>query len=177
MKDIMIDLETLATDTDCVVISIGACLFDTEKKIIPSTFYMAADVQEQLNRGRKISADTIKFWMDQSNAAQHVFKEKAKPMAEVLQTFTFWLNSLGPKKDRMVWGNGSTFDISMMENVLKMYGLERPWNYNGVMDLRTFKRFMGRGEPVPRPAVAHNALEDSKTQAQYVLDILTRCGL
>lgn len=173
MNDIMVDLETLDTEPTAVVISLGACLFDIEKKIIPSTFYMAAEVQEQMDRGRTISADTIKWWMGQNNAAQHVFKEKAKPMAEVLKTFVFWLNTVGGKKDRLVWGNGSTFDISMLENLFKMYGMERPWNYNGIMDLRTFKRFVGRGDKIPQPLIHHNALEDAKTQAQYVID---KCG-
>lgn len=172
--DIMIDLETLDTGSDCVVISIGACLFDIEKKTIPSTFYMAAEVQEQMTRGRKVSASTIKWWMGQDGAAKHVFNEKAKPMEEVLKTLTFWLNSLGGKKDRKVWGNGSSFDISILENAYKQYGLEVPWSYNSIMDLRTFKRFVGKGEAIPRPMVAHNALEDARTQATYVI---TKCGL
>lgn len=166
----MLDLETLSTSNDCVVISIGACLFDIEKRTILSTFYMACEVQEQLDRGRKVSASTIKFWMGQSSAAQHVFNEKAKPMEEVLKTLVFWLNSMGPKKDRRVWGNGSTFDISIMENLFDMYKIDRPWNYNSVMDLRTFKRFVGKGAQIPKPMVAHNALEDAKIQAQYVID-------
>jgi hypothetical protein len=173
MNDIMIDLETLDTEPTSVIISVGACLFDIEKKTIPSTFYMAAEIQEQMNQGRTMSADTIKFWMNQNAAAQHVFNEKAKPMAEVLKTFVFWLNSVGNKKDRKVWGNGSTFDISIMENLFTMYKIEKPWSYNAVMDLRTFKRFVGKGEQIPKPLIPHNALEDAKTQAQYVID---KCG-
>jgi 3' exoribonuclease, RNase T-like len=173
VKDIMIDFETLDTGSDCVVISLGACLFDIQKKSIPSTFYMAADVQEQLNKGRKVSADTIRWWMQQEGAAKHVFNEKAKPMDEVLKTFVYWLNSVSQKKERKIWGNGSTFDVSILENLLRMYNFEIPWNYNAVMDLRTFKRFVGKGDQIPKAKVAHHALEDAIVQAQYVID---KCG-
>ena len=68
-----------------------------------------------------------------------------------------------------VWGNGSTFDISIMENILNMYRIKLPWSYNGVMDLRTFRRFIARGATVENLGVAHNALDDAKSQAVFVI--------
>lgn len=168
MNDLMIDLETLGTDSDTPVISIGAVFFDIATKKLGGTFYMALDVNEQIARGRKPTGDTIRWWLGQSDAAKRVFHEKAKPAAEVLTIFNQWYAGTNPKA--YAWGNGSTFDISIMEHILKDYGLKTLWGYNRVMDLRTFKRFCAKGEQVKKSGVAHNALDDAVSQAQYVLD-------
>lgn len=169
-SDLMIDLETLGNTPDTPVISLGAVFFDTKNKVMGPTFYMALDVSEQIARGRKPTGDTIKWWMNQSGAAKRVFHEKAKPTIEVLTLFINWYKQINSKA--FVWGNGSTFDISIMENIFRDYGLKEPWTYNKAMDLRTFKRFKANGEQVRKSGVNHNALDDALSQAQYVLDNL-----
>ena len=164
----MIDLETLGTDPETPVISLGAVFFDVTTKQIGATFYMALDVTEQIRRGRKPTGDTIKWWMEQSDAAKRVFHEQAKPADEVLTIFANWYRANNPKA--FVWGNGSTFDISILNHMYKDYDLKLPWQFNKVMDLRTFKRFQGKNEQVKKSGVAHNALDDALSQAQYVLD-------
>lgn len=168
MDDIMIDLETLGTDPNTPVLSIGAVYFDLKTKQLGPTFYMALDVNEQIARGRKPTGDTIKWWIQQSADAKKVFAEATKPAKEVLEIFARWM--LINNKDAYVWGNGSTFDISIMEDLFKDYGLTRPWKYNRVMDMRTFKRFNNKGVMTKSIGVAHNALDDAKFQAQWVMD-------
>lgn len=169
MKDLMIDLETLGTTPATPVISLGCAFFDIETKTMGPTFYMALDVEEQIARGRKPTGSTIKWWMGQTDAAKRVFHEKAKPVAEVLTLFAQWYKQNYPK-GAYVWGNGSTFDISILEDMFRDYKLECPWGYNKAMDLRTFKRFKAKGEQVRKSGVNHNALDDALSQAQYVLD-------
>jgi hypothetical protein len=169
MKDLMIDLETLGSTPETPVISIGAAFFDIQTKKIGPTFYMALDVNEQIARGRKPTGDTIKWWLGQSDAAKRVFHEQAKPALVVLTTFIQWYKANNPK-GAFVWGNGSTFDISILENMFNDYKLEIPWGYNKAMDLRTFKRFRAGGEQVKKSGVNHNALDDAVSQAQYILD-------
>lgn len=173
MTDLMIDLETLGTDPETPVISLGAVFFNPETKQLGPTFYMALDVSEQIQRGRKPTGDTIKWWMGQTDAAKKVFHEKAKPAQDVLQLFVRWYkdNSTG-KRGSSVWGNGSTFDISIMENIFRDYGLGCPWSHYNVMDLRTFKRFVAKGKKVEKRGTNHNALDDAVSQAQYVMENL-----
>lgn len=174
MNDLMIDLETLGTNPDAPIISIGAVFFDIEKKVLGPTFYMALDVNEQIKRGRKVTGDTLKFWMGQSDAAKKVFHEQAKAVPQVLHTFSEWIKANNPKV--YVWGNGSTFDISMLENIYLMYEdvtsfkLAAPWGYNKIMDLRTFKRFKAPDKKVIVPGTAHNALDDAIGQANFVME-------
>ena len=169
MKDCMIDLETLGTTPQTPVISFGATFFDIENKKLGPTFYMVMEVNEQIDRGRKPTGDTLKWWMGQTGAAQRVFHEKAKPAAEVLTIFAQWYKANYPK-GAFVWGNGATFDISILEDMYRDYKIECPWAFNKIMDLRTFKRFQGKGEQIKKSGTEHNALDDAVSQAQYVLD-------
>ena len=67
-------------------------------------------------------------------------------------------------------GNGSTFDIFIMEHMFIDYGLIHPWGYSKIMDLRTFKRFVAKGKYVRKVGVAHNALDDAISQAKFVME-------
>ncbi len=170
--DIMIDLETLSTSTDCVVLSIGAVKFDIEKGELGETFYTTLHIQDQINQGRKISESTLRFWLDQD---REVFKQALQiPMGdaygasnkEILSVFSNFIGS-----DSKVWGNSSGFDINIMESLFATYGLKEPWKYSAAMDLRTFKRFLGDNDKIARPVGQHhNALSDAVNQAQFVLD-------
>lgn len=167
MTDLMIDLETLGTSSDAVVISIGAVFFDPAQGSLGVSFHLAFAIEDQIKLGREISADTLKWWMGQSDAAKKVFHEKATPTREVLTVFGQWIAA--NSKNAHVWGNGSSFDISILESLFCQYEIAIPWNYNKVMDLRTFKRFVGGGEAVKKSGTEHNALQDAINQANYVL--------
>ena len=169
MIDCMADLETLGTTPETPVVSLGAVFFDIATKTIGPTFYMIMEIDEQLSRGRRPTGSTLKWWFTQTDAAKRVFHEKAQPTKVVLETFALWYKSQY-SKGAFIWGNGSTFDISILENMYRDYGLPIPWGYNKVMDLRTFKRFEAGGAQIPNTGVAHNALDDAIAQAQYVMD-------
>lgn len=171
--DLMMDLETLGTKSDCPVISLGAVFFDIEKKLLGPSFYLPMDIQEQLDVGRKVDADTIKWWMQQEDAAQNVFKEKALPPRKVLELFTKFYKQHPKAK---VWGNGSTFDISIMESLFHSFKLKHPWHHYNVMDLRTFRRFVAGGAKVVKEGTDHNALDDSISQAKFVMEHYASVG-
>ncbi len=167
--DLMVDLETLGTSPQSPIISIGAVMFDLEQGILGGTFYMALKIDDQLEKGRKIDADTLKWWFSQSDAAKKVFHEKAQPTAHVLNTFTQWVKTNKGASKVYPWGNGATFDISLMDDIFRQYNIGSPWGFNTIMDLRTFKRFVANGAPLEGFGVAHNALDDAIKQAKYVI--------
>ena len=171
MHDLMIDFETLAQDPRSTVISIGAVFFDEKTGQLGPTFYMAFDVDEQIKRGRSINGETLRWWMNQSGAAKKVFNEKAKPAKEVLELFAKWVTANGSISKIKPWGNGSSFDISIIEDLFAMYGVKPPWLYYNVYDLRTFKRYIANGAKVDKSAgTDHNALDDAIAQAKFVIE-------
>lgn len=166
--DLMIDLETLGTNPDCPVISIGAVFFNTKDGLLEE-FYETLDVNIQIEEGRKATGDTIKWWMSQSNAAQIVFKEGAKDPVEVLKNFIKFCNTHG-KGSAKPWGNGSTFDVTIMEDLLNFYKLDIPWKFWNIRDLRTFKEEVYNGKDLKFNGVEHYALDDAKHQALLVIE-------
>lgn len=70
------------------------------------------------------------------------------------------------------WGNGSTFDITIIENLLRQYNVDPPWMFWNVMDLRTFRKYVAGGAKVVKLGVDHNALDDAVSQAMYVMEYI-----
>lgn len=171
MTDLMIDLETLGTAQDCVVLSIGGCFFDIPTQQLGLRFYGALQIQDQLNAKRTVTEDTIKWWMKQSPEARQVFETEGLPVIKALTEISAVIKKECPDKRKLkVWGNGSTFDISILENLFALCKLELPWNYSGVQDLRTFRRFVGGGDRIKPLGTKHNAADDAVSQAAYVLE-------
>lgn len=165
--DIMIDIETLSTENNAVVLSIGACAFNSNK--IESSFHHNLNMLEQVAKGRYISPHTCSFWNEQPVDKQKVIMEGAGfNNKAVLLQFIAYIDLYPEAK---VWGNGACFDIIILENLLKDYGLRIPWKFTNIMDLRTFRRMVAKNAKIPRdPAEHHDALKDALAQAKYVMD-------
>lgn len=165
----MIDIETLGVNEDAAVISIGACFFDTKTKEIGAKFSMNLKLDEQL-KNRTIDADTLKWWFTQSDAAKHVFNEEAVPSDVVCKMFAAWVLANAQLEDVRPWGNGATFDITIMENLLRQYNVDPPWMFKNVRDLRTFREYVADNAKVVNLGIDHNALDDAISQAKYVME-------
>lgn len=172
MKDLMIDLETLSTSPNAVVLSIGACFFDIETGEIGEKFYKVLDVEQQLDRGRVIDSSTLSWWMNQSKEAKSVFLQKSENVDAALKEFCRWATVTSNFQDMYVWGNGSTFDVTIMETLMKVSNVPLPWKFFNVMDLRTFRRFVANNQKVKKIGTNHNALDDAMSQAQFVCEIM-----
>lgn len=170
MQDLMLDFETIGQDPDTAVISLGAVFFNELTGELGPTFYMAFDIDSQLKAGRSVTGSTLKWWMSQSNAAKKVFNEKAEDPKQVLELFSKWVLAQTTISKVKPWGNGSTFDISIIEDMFRMYNVKCPWLYYNVFDLRTFKRYVANNAKVDKSdGVDHNALDDAIAQAKYVI--------
>lgn len=73
-KDVMLDIETLSTRNDALVLSIGAVRFDCIGKDGPwladERFFATPDLTEQLLMGRAVDQPTQKWWAKQPPEAQ-----------------------------------------------------------------------------------------------------------
>ena len=81
-------------------------------------------------------------------------------------------------KDCKVWGDGATFDISILEDAYLKYGIEIPWKSWNVRDCCTvpdmYKTKRGVFNKTVNRKGVHNALEDAKFQAQYITMVCNR---
>lgn len=165
---LMIDLETLGTDPDCPVISLGAVFFGKEG--LGETFEINLDTALQIDDGRRPSGDTIKWWMSQSDAAQKVFSEKSVDPKVALKKFKDFVVSNCDIKKVKPWGRGASFDIPILEDMFKQYRLEVPWLFWNIRCHRTFTEEVFSGKGIKREGVYHNALDDAIHQANIVIE-------
>jgi len=170
MNHLMIDLETLGTGVDSAFISIGAVFFDPETKEQGESFYRNVDWQSCIDEGRTIDVNTIKWWFKQSNEAREALLVEGQALPFVLNEFESFIKTNSKKP--IVWGNGSSFDISIMEHAYRNYINKCPWDFWNVRDVRTIKDLSQGKYIIPNfIGTKHNALADAKHQAEYVSEM------
>lgn len=167
MKNIMVDLETLGTSNNAVIISIGAVEFDVDSGVLGRELYMTIDPQSCVSAGLEIDASTVIWWMQQSDAARSAFRSPQWSLASALQYFSDWY----PADADALWGNGATFDNVLLSNAYRKTGLEQPWRYS---DDRCYRTLKSLRRDIKQEAVgtAHNALDDAKYQALHAIKLL-----
>lgn len=160
----MCDLETLATTADAVILSIGAVRFDLESgEIDDGGFYASISIDSNLDLKRRISEDTLIWWLKQGSAAQGVFHEPKQTLGMALTSFSDWLGD----RDCHMWSNGADFDLPMLAHAYTQLGMEVPWLFWNSNCFRTYKKLPGaKANMVSHAGVKHNALSDAHNQVQ-----------
>jgi hypothetical protein len=165
--DVMIDFETLSTDTKCQVLSIGLVAFDYTKTY--AELYIVFNIEEQHKMGRVASEDTKAWWGKQSAEARGVLVEASTCTRSVRKDLERVYDFIAKYDKVKVWGNGSGFDVNILEDLFKQVQIQIPWKFWDVRDLRTFVQFVGKEWGLPKNPTGHNALSDAKWQAQYII--------
>lgn len=169
MKNIMVDLETLGKGSNAVIVSIGAVQFDETG--LGATFYRNVQPKSCVDVGMSIDVDTVMWWMKQGDDARKALTLPGDPLFKVLCDFSDYARHCGSLDEVTLWGNGATFDNVILGNAYDLSGLARPWAFWNDRCHRTLKNLYP-GIQAPKPAVAHNALEDAKAQALHASRIL-----
>lgn len=199
---IMLDLETWGKRPGCDIRSIGAVVFDpTRKKVYHDewpepdrTFYVAADqkifdiddapgvynidhfwtgegyVKYPLTR----DPETVKWWSEQSEAAQAAFDNPVE-LREALGQFATWLSQY---EDIKLWANDPHFDVSILQAAYHAVGLDEPWHYRAPRSMKTVTDLAGlTRDDYCDYGDEHNALHDAIAQAMTVCKAYERLGL
>ena len=166
MNHLMIDLETLGTAADSVILSVGAVKFDLYSTDIDDRgFYGSISIDSNFDAGRRVSEDTLLWWLKQPAAAQAVFFENKLPLEQVLVDLSDWIGT----RDWIVWAKGPSFDIAMLEHAYKQFKMETPWEFWNARCVRTYMGLPdAKGIKAATEGVAHNALSDAYEQAKTI---------
>ncbi len=98
--------------------------------------------------------------------------DKEFPLIAVLHNlFAFLKNQV--IGEYCVWGNGATFDITLLENAYRQHNLSPYWNFRSIRDVRTIKMLELVDPNQFKPTVAHDALADANAQARFICASLT----
>ncbi len=162
---VMIDLETLGTRSNAAIVQIGMVAFSYEPGL--DTEGMKVNVDPG-NIRHPFSADwdTIKWWLTQDlDARVSITRTALSPniaAKAVIQFFTKYCNS-----NADVWACGSAFDLPILENLILSQGMQSPWKFWRVHDMRTIALAVPDLKRIT-PTVAHDARADAEAQAEFV---------
>ena len=166
----MIDLEGLATGPDTTILTIAAQAFDPfGKGFYEQSYYARVTLESQENR--VIDDNTIAWWATQpEHAREEAFGEQDRiPLDEALDGLgkLIW-------NSKMIWAQGPTYDMNILEHAYKSYNKPLPWKYYMVRDSRTV---FSLWPDQPIPPTSHHALEDCRRQIGMLQNTLTHLNV
>ena len=164
--NVMIDLETMSTESNAAICSIGAVKFTLEEGIV-DTFYCTVDAADCKSHGLVISADTIRWWSKQPKEVLESLRKNNLSLIDALTAFSKWYGT----QQYPTWACGSDFDNVIMENAYKSVEMKRPWSPWKNRCYRTMREVINIPE-APREGTYHNALDDATHQTHHLLKIL-----
>ncbi len=168
MQHLMIDLETLGVAANAPVLAIGAVFFDPNTGATGAEFDAAIDVADAMQYGR-ISGETFKWWMQQSDDARRKAIRGQHPAKAVFGKFHEFCLKHGDGVQP--WGNGASFDISILDYAFpRILEKPSPWKFWNVRDCRTIKALADGLVPYTgkMAGTAHAAIDDARHQVQWV---------
>jgi len=186
MKNIMLDLETMGTESNAAIVAIGACEFDPHGTGLfagyGTQFYVRVSLESSMAAGLTVSAGTILWWLQQSEAARkETFEGSVEGLKYAIERFEQFVGNISryQPRDVAVWGNGATFDNVIIRSAFKAVGLPVPWSFRNDKCYRTIKNLVPADKlpPWERTGTAHNALSDAITQALYLQKCYRVLGL
>ena len=175
---ISLDIETLSTHKDAVVLSIGASTISLNGAP-QGVFHCLVDAQEQIDAGRHVSFDTLVWWIQQSGEAQTAAMLGERLTVDMALTcLRTWIAQHG---DVPVWTKGPGFDGAILESLAEQNKIKPAWSYRNHRDVRTiedavhmskddllYERYYKVTASANVKGVAHNALDDAKQQGAVV---------
>lgn len=179
---VMVDLETMGKKHNAPIVAIGAVVFDPATGSIGESFYKVVCLESSVNWGAVIDPSTVIWWLKQSSEARSaIVNDDAIPLQDALLQFREFVsdNVAGGSKKAQVWGNGASFDNSILRSSYDCIAEDYPWEYWNDRDVRTIVE-LGQAisfDPkttIPFEGSRHNALADAIHQARYVSAIWQR---
>lgn len=185
--DIMVDLETLGTRQDAIVLEISAVEFNCHTGEIGEVFDAKLDIDEQVQYRRSLNRETLQWWFKQDEEARkNIFDEDVDiirfNIPWVLAEFSNFVercnNKCNSDSDRRVvklWGNGSLFDLGILQNMYEtcLPNMKLPWKFWAVNDVRTI---VDLNPDVKRnckfDGTPHCAVDDCKHEIKYLVETL-----
>lgn len=175
---VMVDLETLSTASNAVILSIGAAAFDPTQFEIYNTYEAHIDLMTTNLQVFDISPSTVAWWMseDRQDARAYYLKAEKTDLSTALWGFRTWLRDMeeaGEYTDTCVWGNGAPFDNVILRRAYELTNQDVPWKFRNDRCFRTLKSLVVV-EPPPEVEPKHAALSDAIWQAQYAQRIFDK---
>ena len=168
----MLDIETMSTAQDAVIVSIGAVRFDMATGEVDGSTYIKVDKQSCINYGLRVDSSTVDWWFKQNKEAQEQFltTEDRIPLYDALLKLSWFIN-----RQDYVWGNGINFDCAILRNAYKVCEIPLPWDHFKERDVRTLVHFKPEiKDSLKFEGAKHHPIADCLHQIKYCNKIYSK---
>lgn len=173
---LMLDIETMGKKPGAPVVSIGAVFFAPDTGETGGEFYQVISLESCMSFGAVPDASTILWWMKQSAEARSgILVDDAVGLVEALEMFDSFIadNAANGSRSVQLWGNGSSFDCTLIEAAFELADIPFPigrWNYRDVLTVVEMGKAVGLNcrYDIPFAGDQHHALADARHQVKYV---------
>jgi hypothetical protein len=170
----MIDLETLSTNPDAVILTVGGVKFDPYTQMKPyDELYFRVDVDSQTAMGRDVMQETMDWWAQQP---KEISEEALGDNDRInLDDMIKKINKFSVGVD-VFWCQGPLFDYAILQNIYRQMETPIPWQYWQIRDSRTLFSLVPKDYNEQRTGL-HNALQDCIFQAKKVQRVYKQLGI
>ena len=140
-KDIMVDLETMATGSNASIVQFGAVEFDRNTGLTGRRFKHNVSLESCIVAGLRVDGNTVEWWMTKpDNQRLNLYDPKPFLLGVVLVKFNEWLmDSPAGSANLHLWGRSPRFDIAILADAYKAMNLLVIWNFRNEMCVRTIE--------------------------------------
>lgn len=196
MRHVVIDLETLSTKEDAIILQVSAGLYNTddrEKDLFEAIDFVNYKLNAKLQTKRIVDKDTLDWWKGQPEDVKrcsfYPHPEDLDPV-EAMDAFALWLQSHGfDKRNDMIWQRGDR-DSAWLTSLLYDCGWTTqknlPYNWWRVRDLRTAVDVLGMSSKLNgypdnvealQAAIPGYRHHDAASDVKLEFAILRECGI
>tara|TARA_B110001454_G_C12662945_1_gene410301 strand:+ start:306 stop:845 length:540 start_codon:yes stop_codon:yes gene_type:complete len=174
---VMIDVESLSTQPDAVLLTFGAIRFrpsdnDVEKDAFEMEhFYRRIDPESCTKLGLRVDEPTMEWWAKQDDdvKAEAFSLEDRCDIADVMKDFYMFCKGCDH-----FWAHGSIFDIMIIETINRILQRGNPWKFWQIRDTRTLYGLVDM--KLPKTA-KHHSLYDCYNQILGVQASFAQLGI
>lgn len=183
---LMVDIETLSLANRPVITEVCLMGYDlNEDELLTPLHHQFYDIDPQLAiiPPRSIQGRTLAYRMKESDSVRENMELCAgtdfEDLVSVVRGFirTFEQLTDSGKANYIFVSARPQFDINAIGTLITELGLQIPWAYDSIVDLRSLQRMLGinhKNTPLPINAIPHTADGDVRWQIEQYLDVRRR---
>lgn len=142
----MVAVSTIGSTSTAAISSLSMVRFNPFTGKTFEELNLNIDLSLGLQLGAEASADTFLWWLSQSDPSRKSMidsqLEGIDPIDATLEIKEFISKiELEIDEDLILWGNGAGFSIPIIANYYYLLGMDIPWYFNNVRDVRTIVDF------------------------------------
>jgi DNA polymerase elongation subunit (family B) len=169
-RHVMIDIETLSTNSNATILSIAAVKFNFNNE---ETQEFSINVNPASCKQYNLHIDpvTVEWWSEQPKDVQESFSKDPVHLTDALTQLNNFIGEYD--KNMSFWANGVAFDFAILEWAYKTTKIPCNWRYFQIRDARTVYAVSGLDfKKYARTGSHHNAIDDCLTQIKALKEVL-----